>query len=157
MQIKSVPHYFPEGNCECSGGGMSLLCPLLFPLPCAHSSGLFVLPRHPTPPCLVWQLEPLPKPIFSCWKFFAWAPLKLMMESLKTTLEAKHKQKTWNHLESICSSAIHLRVPVSHVKQKIWFIIYISLVQPWLKQTTLMKCWFHASGTPFQIREYLEL
>jgi hypothetical protein len=26
-----------------------------------------------------------------------------------------------------------------------------------LKQTTLMKCWFHASETPFQIREYLEL
>lgn len=116
-----------------------------------------VLPRHARPPCLVWQREPLPKPIFSCWKFLASAPLKLMMESLKMTLEAKHKQqKTWNHLESICSSTIHLRAPVSHVKQKIWFIIHISPVQPWLKQTTLMKCWFHASGTPFQIRGYLE-
>ena len=125
---------------------------------CAHPSGLSVLARHPRPPCLVPLPEPLPKPIFSCWKFLAWVPLKLMMESLKMTLEAKHKQqKTWNHLESICSSPIHLRAPVSHVKQKIWFIIYISPVQPWLKQTTLMKCWFHASGTPFQIREYLEL
>jgi len=136
------------------GDGPSLspsVPPSLYPSLCS------VLPRHARPPCLVWQLEPLPKPIFSCWKCLASAPLKLMMESLKMTLEVKHKQKTWNHLESICSSTIHLRAPVSCVKQKTWFIIHISPVQPWLKQTTLMKCWFHASGTPFQIREYLEL
>lgn len=109
---------------------------------------------HPVLPCLAT----LPKPVFSCWKFLAWAPLKVVMESLKMTLEAKQKQqKTWNYLELICWSVILLRAPISHVQQKIWFIIHISPAQPWLKQTTLMKCWFHASETPFQIREYLEL
>lgn len=143
-------------------GGTSLLCPLLLSRsssPCRPlwSVSLWLL-SHLRPPCLIWLLEPLPKPIFSCWNFLARAPLKLMMESLKMTLEAKRKQqKTWNQLQSICSSVIHLRAPISHVKQKMWFIIHISPVQPWLKQTTLMKCWFHASGTLFQIREYLEL
>lgn len=132
-----------EGNWEPRGGPFS--GPSV-PLPCAHPSGLRSATRHSRPPCLVWQLEPLPKPGLVVGKFLASAPLEVNERNLWNDI----RSKTWSSGRREATSSLSVQARSTSellfpYKQKIWFIIHISPVQPWLKQTTLMKCWFHAS------------
>lgn len=59
-----------------------------------------------------------------------------------------HKQnrlrKTWKHLASICSSVIHFRAPISHVKQNMIYNLYlVGAILLKEKKNSLMKHWLY--------------